>query len=230
MTPPYVRTDGRVSYFLADGSEVGREWFSLHRHAQGRLVRATCEMNENALIRDAVWSLDSDWRPVDGYVHVMLDGRSAGSTWYGFDGPLVSCHARTPKYGTVTQARTSDRPYEFLGLHPLICDGLVTAVRGTDKPGEERWVNSITCSYAHDGATDLLALPIVIGVAYHGVERLVVKAGEFEARRYSVRWREGLSAATYWVWGDDYVFLKSTWDSSQLTCELTSMEITSQHS
>ena len=31
--------------------------------------------------------------------------------------------------------------------------------------------------------------------------------------------------AAIWVWGEDYIFLKSMWEVSGLTCELTSLEV-----
>jgi hypothetical protein len=226
MTFPHPRIDGTVDYVHADGSDRGREWFSLHRYPGGRVIRAMCQMNREALIRDASWTVDEGWRPVDGHVRVILGGRIVGSTWFAFDGAVVRCEGRTAAQGDISQVRTSDQPYAFLGLHPLVADGLIAAARGRDRPGSERMIHSITCSYAQNGETGLLALPIDIGVTYVGRESLTVPAGTFDADRYAVRWRAEWPAADYWVFGDDFVFLKSAWTVSGLTCRLATLKFT----
>ncbi|MCB2109226.1 MAG: hypothetical protein KDE14_16060, partial [Rhodobacteraceae bacterium] len=223
MNFPFRKIDGVVDYVQHDGVARGREWFSMHRYAGGRVFRACCQMNQEALIRDATWTMDDAWRPLDGHVRVILDSKIIGSTWYAFDGNSVRCEARTSAHGHVSQTQISDRPYEFLGLHPLLADGLLGAARGRTDPGRERFIRSITCSYSQNGETELLALPIDIGVAYLGDEQLSVPAGTFMASRYAVRWRPEWAPADYWVFGDDYVFLKSDWAVSSLTCELVSL-------
>lgn len=225
MKYPYTCTRGTVTYLTSDGHECGREWFSLHSHERGRFVNAVCEMEEGGLLRDASWTLDKNWRPVDGHVRVTLGGRIGGSTSYAFDGSSVTCHALTETHGHVSLVKQSATAYEFLGLHSLVCDGLLTAVRGRDDLNKERSINSITCSYSLHGEEGLLAFPMDIGVTYCGEERLAVAAGEFEAHKFLVRWRPEWTPAAIWVWGEDYIFLKSMWDVSGLTCELNSLEV-----
>jgi len=223
---PYRTVSGEVSYKRGDVGERGREWFILHAHPNGRrVVRATCEMDDEKLVRDTSWTVDEKWHPIEGHVRCVIDGQLAGSTWYKFDGNVVTCEAQTAQHGRVSQQRTSDRPYEFLGLHPLIGDGLIAAVRGRDRPGEERVINSITCSYSPNGEKDLLALPIEIGLTYLGPEKLTVPAGTFDAQRFGIRWRQEWPPADYWVFGEDYIFLKSTWSVSTLVCETTSLRM-----
>ena len=225
MKYPYTCTRGTITYVTSDGYECGRERFSLHRHDRGRFVRAVCEMEEEGLLRDASWSLDENWRPVDGHVRVALGGNVTGSTSYAFNGSSVTCHALTDTHGQVSLVKQSATAYEFLGLHSLICDGLLTAARGRDDINRERGINSITCSYSLHGEEGLLAFPIDIGVTYLGEERLTVAAGEFDAHKFHVRWRPEWTPAAIWVWGEDYIFLKSMWEVSGLTCELTSLEV-----
>ena len=84
-----------------------------------------------------------------------------------------------------------------------------------------RFVRAV-CEMEEEG---LLAFPIDIGVTYLGEERLTVAAGEFDAHKFHVRWRPEWTPAAIWVWGEDYIFLKSMWEVSGLTCELTSLEV-----
>ena len=196
MKYPYTCTRGTITYVTSDGYECGREWFSLHRHNRGRFVRAVCEMEEEGLLRDASWSLDGNWRPVDGHVRVALGGSVTGSTSYAFNGSSVTCHALTDTHGHVSLVKQSATAYEFLGLHSLICDGLLTAARGRDDINKERSINSITCSYSLHGEEGLLAFPIDIGVTYLGEERLTIAAGEFDVeltrfRGYLILWEGG---------------------------------------
>lgn len=209
---------GRIIYRTTAG-EAGRETFSITPCASGRVIRAYCEMPQDRIVRDTSWSLDGDGRPVEGHVRITLADEVTGSSWYYFTDDGVDCESFTGRVGRVSQHLAGRRAY--LGLHPVIGDGLIAAVRGTDEPGVERIIESVTCSYSANGETELLALPISIGVTYVGEERLTVTAGMFDARRYALNWQPQWPPADLWVMGDECVFLKLDWSVSQMTPELT---------
>jgi hypothetical protein len=106
----------------------------------------------------------------------------------------------------------------------LVGDGLIARTRGREAPGTTRIISSVTCSYSPDGESDLLALPIKIGVEYVGEEPVTVKAGQFHASRYAVSWRPEWPSADLWVLGDDAVFLKLHWSMTGATYELARLE------
>ena len=203
---------GRIGYFDPDG-ENGREWFEMVPHAAGRTVRAFCEMDELGLTRDVSLALDTESRPIDAFVRVIQHGRTLGSTWFGIEDDSVVCEGITADRGRVSLRQAISPPLRYLGLHPLVCDGLIACTRGTDRPGEFVPVDIITNSVSPNGEEDLTPIPSVIDVAYIGAERVKVPAGEFDAHRYALRWQPDWSAADLWVHGPDALFLRLYWDT-----------------
>ena len=208
---------GRIVYGHADGDK-GREDFAIDVRASGRTIRAYCEMEEDQLTRDASWTVGVDGLPVEGHVRVVLGGDLVGSTWFRFTDTETECESLTKRMGRTSQRLPGRRSY--LGLHPLIGDGLIAAVRGHDSPGEERMIDSVTCSYDINGETGLIALPIGIAVTYVGPDEVTVPAGTFEADHYLLRWQPHWPAAKLWVHGEDAIFLRLSWEVSGLNSEL----------
>lgn len=211
------RHAGRIVYHHTDGPQ-GIEDFGIDVRADGRTLRAYCEMADGALTRDASWSLDPQLRPVEGQVRVVQHGQVTGSSWYYFTPEGAHCESLTASLGRTS--RTLLGRFDYLGLHPLVGDGAIALARGTDAPGTERMISSITCSYDVNGESELVALPIEIGVTYLGRDDLTVPAGTFAADAYELRWQPHWPPAQLWVHGDDAVFLRLVWSFSGLDCQL----------
>lgn len=211
------RHAGRIHYRRGD-EVVGREDFAIDVRADGRSIRAYCEMVDGALTRDAGWTLDARHAPVEGQVRVVQDGRLVGSSWYRFTARDTECEALTAQRGRVSQ-RLPGRA-QYLGLHPLIGDGMIALARGRTAPGEEWPIAGVTCSYDIKGESTLVALPITIGVRYLGTEDVEVIAGRFRAERYELRWQPQWPAAQLWVLGEDALFLRLRWEVSGLDSQL----------
>lgn len=214
------RHAGRIVYHHADGAK-GVEEFRIDVRGNGRTVRAYCEMGEGDLTRDASWTLDADHRPVEGSVRVVQDGVVVGSAWYHFTPDGVECESLTANLGRTSQFLRGQ--FDYLGLHPLAGDGAIALARGTDEPGVERTIRSVTCSYDINGESSLVALPIDIGVTYVGRESVTVPAGTFEADRYALNWQPHWPAADLWVHGEDALFLRLEWAFSGLDSTLESL-------
>lgn len=222
---PYLRRHaGRIVYHHADGPK-GIEDFGIDVRASGRTFRAYCEMAEGALTRDASWSLDADLRPVEGQVRVVQHGHLTGSSWFHVTPEGVHCESVS--VGSARTGKTVAGECAYLGLHPLVGDGAIALARGTDAPGVERMIPSVTCSYDVNGETELVALPIEIGVTYRGREDVTVPAGTFGADAYELRWQPHWPAARLWVHGEDAVFVRLTWSFSGLDCQLERYRATS---
>lgn len=91
-----------------------------------------------------------------------------------------------PVLGRISQT-LPNRP-AYLGLHPLVGDGMITLALGTDHPGVTRQVSTITCSYDIAGESGFIAMPMEIGVTYIGPEKVGVPAGTFNADHYHLQW------------------------------------------
>jgi hypothetical protein len=211
------RHAGRILYHRGD-KIAGREDFAIDVRKGSRTIRAYCEMEEGALTRDASWTLGGDMKPLEGHVRVVQAGKQTGSAWYRFTEDEVECEALTATLGRTSQRLPSRARY--LGLHPLIGDGMIALARGTGDPGREEAVESVTCSYDINGETSLVALPIDIGATFVGKEELTVPAGSFTADRYALRWQPQWPAADLWVHGEDAVFLRLDWSFSGLSSRL----------
>lgn len=214
------RHSGRIVYRDAEGA-CGHEVFAIDVRDDGRTIRSYCEMDEGALTRDASWSLDAEGFPDEGHVRVAIDGRQAGSAWFRCTGQETECESLTRALGRVSQRLPGRAAY--LGLHPLVGDGMIAFARGRDAPGEERMIESVTCSYDIKGETSLVALPIAIGVTYVGPCEIAVPAGRFAADHYLLNWQAHWPRAKLWVTGQDSVFLKMEWAVSGRTYELVSL-------
>jgi hypothetical protein len=175
-------------------------------------------MEEGGLTRDAGWTLDAAHRPVEGHVRVVQHGELVGSSWYRFTAQEIECESFTARRGRSSQRLPGQAQY--LGLHPLVGDGMIALARGRDRPGEERMIESVTCSYDIKGESALVALPIAIGVRYAGPAEVEVPAGRFLADHYELRWQPHWPAARLWVHGEDAVFLRLSWEVSGLDSQL----------
>lgn len=211
------RHAGRIHY-VKDGAIHGREDFAIDVRADGRTIRSYCEIDDDDLTRDASWTLGTDHAPVEGHVRVVQGGRMTGSAWYRCTADETECESLTATMGRTSQ-RLPGRA-QYLGLHPLVGDGMIALARGTDEPGTERMIESVTCSYDINGETSLVALPIAIGVTYVGKDTVTVPAGEFEADRYELRWQPHWPPAYLWVHGEDALFLRLVWEFSGLDSQL----------
>lgn len=215
---------GQIVYRGENGIR-GRENFSMNIRDTGRTIRAYCEIDEDEpVVRDTSWTLDSDWRPIEAHVRVTLGERLGGSLWFHLADTHVECESLSGSYGRVSQ-RLEGRA-DYMGLHPLVGDGLIGALRGCHSPGVEIPLNSITYSYAANGDTDLLALPLAIGVIYVGEESVEVPAGRFDAHHFQIKWQPHWPAANLWVHGEDFIFLRLSWEVSRTTSELVSLSQT----
>lgn len=219
------RHSGRIEYRHADGIK-GWERFDIDVRGDGRTIRAYCEMGEGDLTRDASWTLDAGHWPVEGHVRVVQHGELVGSSWYRFDGAETECESLTARFGRNSQ-RLPGRA-RYLGLHPLVGDGMIALSRGRDAPGEVRAIESVTCSYDINGESSLIALPISIGVAWMGEEEIEVPAGRFLADRYELRWQPHWPAANLWVHGEDALFLRLSWAFSGLDSQLVELSGTAR--
>ncbi|HWU03691.1 MAG TPA: hypothetical protein VN222_13210 [Novosphingobium sp.] len=213
------RHSGQIRYRTPAG-ERGREDFAIDVRESGRTIRAYCEIDDDALTRDASWTLDPAGMPVEGHVRVVQGGELVGSSWYRFTESDTECESLTRRMGRSSQRLPGRRAY--LGLHPLIGDGMIALARGRDAPGLERMIDSVTCSYDLNGETGLVALPIGIAVTYVGCETITVPAGTFAGDHYLLRWQPHWPPAKLWVYGPDCVFLRMSWEVSNTTSELVS--------
>jgi hypothetical protein len=219
-----ARVAGRVAYRRGDGREIGREHFEIGAHPGGFTLRALCEMDDIGLLRDVTLALDPARRPLDGFCRITRDGGVAATTWFLVTPDALIFEGWIAGAGRMSQRLATSEPLTYLGLHPLICDALITAIRGVDAPGVFRTIPCITNSVSPNGDQGLYAMPSAIDVAYVGQETIDIAAGRFVADRFALRWKPDWPPADLWVRPEDGVFLLMRWSLIENWYELTAVD------
>lgn len=222
MTPG-KHISGRIAYLAADGRGTGRERFDLHSHDGGYLLRAWCEMDDEALTRDVTLAMDRDWRPLDGFCRITRHGQREAALWFDVSDNAVCLHSRIGAQPAQIETLPLAQPLAYLGLHPLQGDALIVNQRGTDRPGEFIPIASVTNSISPNGDEALGAHQLDIAVAFLGEVEIEVQAGRFAARHYSLRWDPAWPPADLWVRREDCIFLAMRWAQVPMRYELTEL-------
>ncbi|MDE1150813.1 MAG: hypothetical protein PW843_30045 [Azospirillaceae bacterium] len=227
LSPPASRLSGRIAYRDNAGNEVGRERFELLSHAGGHSLRALCEMDDIALIRDVTLSMDGAWRPLEGFCRITQDGAIDAAT-HLIIGPnsasMSGLVRRDDRLAVVNEVMTCPTPPAYLGLHPLQGDALITNCVPDAAPGVFVPVSTITNSHSPDGERNVGLHALAIEVAFMGAETVTVAAGTFQARRYALRWHPDWPPADLWVRAEDCVFLLMRWSMIDRWYELATLD------
>lgn len=221
---------GRIVYRHDRDGETGREWFDVTVQADGeRTVRARCEMDDEALLRDVTYTVDAAWRPLDAYVRLAQHGAFKGSAWFRFDDRGVECEAWTAADGRVRQRVELPRRSTLFAPHPLVTDGWqASAFDYARGPGIQRLEHCTNSSPRPDGASGPLVGTVFKDLEYVGDERVTVAARTFDARHLRILPRApGMNdwpPLEFWVAGEDFVLLRMRWDLLASTYELVELD------
>lgn len=215
--------------YLTDGiGETGREWFHVTIQPDGaRTMRATCEMDDDRVLRDVVLSVDGDWYPVDAFVRLSIDNQLVGSSWFRFTGDSAECQGYTARDGRVAQQFDTAGRTGYLGAHPLHGDawGCAAMERDAARGRSEIGPDFTTSHLPNGGSGPLLnpSRPNVRSKEFIGRERIDVAAGAFDTRRY----RFGVAdypPIEIWTTEADFIPVRLRWDLLNQTYDLVELE------
>lgn len=175
--------------------ERGHEWFTFTHHSDGSTIfRARCEIAEPEpkVLRDIIYTLDSEGRPQDLHVHLTVDDKMMGSGWMhhvpgpdgGKNGGVIDCESFGPSIGRISQKMPYSGAIDGFGTHPIAGDGYTTRVMDVGKGPHRRNVRMYLPSPDHRGATPPLVSEVNMGLEYVGEETVTVEAGTFDCRHY----------------------------------------------
>lgn len=170
------------------GVERGRESFRIDIHRDGsRVLAAHAEIDdEPSVVRDVNQRIGPDGRPEDSFVRIAVDGKFRGSGWFRFGKTIAECEAMTTMEGRISQRMELDSPLVAFGNHAIINDGFLLSLYDLSQgPGTQMIEHLYLSSPDHRGATGPMFFPIKLAIQYHGLEKIEVKAGQFEAYRFS---------------------------------------------
>lgn len=219
------------------GQERGREYFTMTRHTDGKLtIRAQCEIEEPAptVLRDVIYSLDENDRPMDCHVRLTIGDTFMGSGWFRMSPDLIECESYGPTIGRVSQKVAVDGHYDGFGTHPIIGDAYMTRCMDLSRGPHKREIRAFLPSPDHRGATPPLIAESRLYLEYVGEETVTVEAGTFECRHFRFSDEDGGMATAhgahpvYEVWvtkDEDSIFVKGGVAGYMMTWyELVSLE------
>lgn len=196
--------------------ERGREDFIFAVQPDGhRTLTAHCEIDEPNpdVIRDVVYSVDPNNRPLDAFVRLTVGGNFMGAGLFRMEGDLITCESYGPSIGRLSQVVDTKGDYAWFGTHPLSADGFNTINFDQSEGPIKRRMRSFLSSLDHRGATPPMVSGHHIFLEYVGDEEITVKAGTFQTRhfRFVGEHIDPLAHPPYDLWvtaDDDSIFVR----------------------
>jgi len=218
---------GKMLYLTDGVGETGREWFHVTIQPDGtRTMRATCEMDDDQLLRDVVLTIDPDWFPVDAFVRLSIEGKLVGSSWFHFTRNSAECQGFTAKEGRVTQNFSTEGRVGFFGAHQLHGDAWACATLGRDKDRSFAAGDlNFSSSHLPNGGSGPILVPTpddFMTKKYVGDEPLEVAAGSFDTRHFQF-FVSDFPPIDVWTRGADFVPVKLRWDLLNQSYELVEL-------
>jgi len=202
---------GKLLYLHDERGETGREWFSVTVQPSGeRTVRAQCEMEDEQVLRDVVWTMDSAWRPIDAYVRLSVGGAWQGSGWFHCADGLVTGEIQSAALGRVQQRLELDAPAAIFGAHPVSGDAMKVAVFDRDGPPRQAF-EGVSTSPLPNGASGPILAARRYDFEYLGTEDVTVPAGTFSCAHFRWHFQE-FAPIDIWNSGTDCIPVKLRWD------------------
>jgi hypothetical protein len=189
---------GRIAYTSRKpgrvGEERGRESFTMSRHGDGSLtINAHCEIDEPTptVVRDVIYTLDRDDRPMDCHVRLTVGGAFMGAGLFRMSEGQIACESFGPSIGRVSQVIAVAGAYDGFGTHPIICDAYMTRCMDLSLGPHKRPLRTFLPSMDHRGATPPLTVESRIFIEYVGEADVVTPAGDFHCRQFRFSDEEG---------------------------------------
>jgi hypothetical protein len=219
---------GKMLYLTDGVGETGREWFHVTIQPDGtRTMRATCEMDNDQLLRDVVISVDNNWYPVDAFVRLSIDAKPVGSSWFHFTEKTAECQGVTAEDGRVTQHFETQGRIGWFGAHQLHGDSWACATleRDQDRTPETPDLN-FSSSHLPNGGSGPTLVPTsadFIRKEYVGEERIEVAAGNFKTKHFQFFVADA-PPINVWTLGSDFIPVRLRWDLLNQSYDLVELQ------
>ncbi len=218
---------GKVLYLTDGVGERGRETFHVTIQPDGtRTMRATCEMDDDRLLRDVVVTVDREWRPQDAFIRLSIEEKLVGSSWFRFTAGVAECQGFTATHGRISQVFDTDGPTRSFGTHPVHNDAWALARLKTRTPGmlEDNVGPGFSSSHLPNGGSGPVLLPSGgrSRKRYVGRETLTVTAGTYEVEHFQILFGTN-PPLDIWATPKDCVPVRLRWDLLKQTYELVEL-------
>lgn len=173
--------DGRIF-------ERGRETADWQFHGDGRVVaHIHSESDSPAVVRDCVYTLGPDWKPLECFLRLQVDGLYEGSGWFHFEPGVATFEGFNSRTGRISQRVALDGAAGALCAHPVTTDAmLVTAFDRSAGPGPQRLMRAFMSSPDPFGRTGPSLAVAATFMERVGIERLATAAGSYEAEHFLI--------------------------------------------
>ncbi len=217
---------GKVLYLTDDVGEQGREWFHVTIQPDGtRTMRATCEMDDDRLLRDVVMTVDKDWYPLDAFVRLSINEQLVGTSWFRFTEHTAECEGYITEEGRVSQQVKSDDRILTFGAHPVHGDAWGLALLKRDKDLDPGTDLNYSSSHEPNGGSGPRLVPSRSDFTrkkYIGPERIEVAAGAFDVEHFQFLVAD-YPPIDIWAKPPDCIPIKLRWDLLKQTYELVEL-------
>jgi hypothetical protein len=222
---------GKMLYISDGVGETGREWFHVNIQPDGtRTMRATCEMDDDRLLRDVIVTVDENWLPLDAFVRLSIEEQLVGSTWFSFTDGAAECRGYTAKDGRFEQHFDTHGRVGFFGAHQLHGDAWACATLQRDaRFNNETEHPNFSTSHLPNGGSGPELVPTSPGFLRKeriGEEQIEVAAGKFDTQHFQF-FVSDHPPIDIWTFGTDYIPVKLRWDLLKQSYEL--VELTGNH-
>jgi hypothetical protein len=212
--------------YLRGQEEWGREWNTLtvNRHGE-RTMRCLCEMDDRALLRDVTYTVDRDFRPLDCFNRVTINGDVLGTTWFRFAGTRVEAEAFTAAEGRVSQVMEFPTPPISFMPHPVALDIWHWANIAPDPARIQMCEPLPSSSPTPYGTTGPLIASHRLRARYGGHERITTRAGTFDCLKAAYLRPDDSTILDMWCTDDsDRIMVRMEWPPENSSFELVELE------
>lgn len=184
------RIDLRIRFMTTrDGRrfERGRETVSYDFHDDGLITfHVSSHSDDPRISRDAVYTLDRRYRPLEAFVRLQVDGRYEGSGWFRFEAGQVGSETFNAARGRASQVTKLDAPARAFVAHPVSTDVMLAAAWEHGGAKRQKLVGAFTSSLDPYGRIGPSLAPSDSWLEYPGREMLQSPAGPLETDRYEL--------------------------------------------
>ncbi|MEM6683164.1 MAG: hypothetical protein AAF607_13080 [Pseudomonadota bacterium] len=197
---------GRITYCNAADVQNGVEHFSITKLPSGiTSLNATCEIWDDALVRQCLLTLDAADQPINACVQTFEHGLLLGSATYRFEPNQAMCSWP----GAAAQSALDYR-IEFFGTHALINDGWLAKALPADR-SEAFLKRMATCSHQPNGGGAPGLLATSAHLARGPKTQIDLGFHTFDVLHYSVRYGD-FPPLDMWVCVQTGILVRLTWD------------------
>mgnify|MGYP001448980040 CR=1 FL=1 len=192
--------------------ERGHEIASYDLNEDGLITfRANSHSDDPQVVRDVIYTLDRNYRPLEAFVRRQVQGRYEGSGWFRFEEGQISSETFNRLAGRQSQVTELAAPARAFVAHPVTTDVMLAAAYDRSLPRRQKLPGVFTSSADPYGRVGPSLAPSKIFLEYAGTESLQTPAGAVQTDRYDLFTAESATEPleTLWTLVDTCIFIRA---------------------